>query len=94
MFARITKFKMKASSVETVRGLLPQIKSQIMALPGLQQFLCTMDDDGSGYVVSLVTDQATSDANQEKVAAIWANFADHLEAMPVPEGFAVEANWS
>ena len=94
MFARVTPFKMKAASVGAVRAQLQEMKADILALPGMQQFICVMNDDGGGYVVSVISDKATSDANQDKVKALWGRLADHLEAMPVPEGYNVEASWS
>ena len=39
MFARITHYKMKPESIETATAQLEQMKPQIMALPGLRQFL-------------------------------------------------------
>ncbi len=93
MFARITKYKMKAGSRDEAQALLEKLKDQIMALPGLINFTNMMNEDGTGYVVSLVTDQATSDANADKVQMIWGQFADFLEAVPVPEGYDVIAKW-
>jgi len=94
MFARVTKYKMKTSSIDAAKAQVEQMKDQIMALPGLQQFINVIDDEGNGYVISIVTDKATSDANADKVKALWGQLADHLEAMPVPEGFDVNNNWS
>ena len=93
MYARVTSYKMKADSTDAAVALLEDLKSDIMALPGLQHFINVMNDDGSGYVISVVESQAVSDANQEKVMAIWSNFADHLEAIPQPQGFDVIADW-
>lgn len=94
MFARITRYKMKAGSRDEGEALVTQLKDQIMSLDGMQQFINCANEDGSGYVISLVESQEKSDANAEKVAAIWGNFAHLLEAAPTPEGFDVIANWS
>lgn len=93
MFARITKYKMKPGSRDEATALMEKLKPQIMALPGIKQFINVMNDDGTGYVVSLVESKAKSDANAEKVREIWANFGPFLEAMPNPEGYDVIANW-
>jgi hypothetical protein len=93
MFARITHFKMKKASIDKSKALLETLKPQILALPGMKQFINTMNDDGSGCVISLVESRATSEANQKAVAALWANFSEHLEAPPKAEGFEVFANW-
>ena len=94
MYARITPYKMKAGTRDTATALLQSLKDQIMALEGMRHFINVMNEDGAGYVVSLVESQAASDANAERVKAIWANFADHLETMPVPQGYDVIADWT
>ncbi len=93
MFARITHYKMKPESNQAVTDRLHQMKDQIMALPGMVQFLNTMNSDGSGCVVSIVESREISDANQEAVGKIWAQFASDLESQPEASGFDVIANW-
>lgn len=70
------------------------MKDRIMGLPGMLHFVNVANEDGSGYVVSLVESEEMSNANTESVKAIWGAFADHLEAMPRPEGYDVMAHWS
>ncbi|NNK77822.1 MAG: hypothetical protein HKP40_03830, partial [Litoreibacter sp.] len=94
MYARVTPYKMKPGTKETATALLEEMKPSIMALPGLVHFVNVMNDDGSGYVISVIESQEISDANQDKVMAIWGRFAEHLEAMPQPQGFDLIANWS
>ncbi len=94
MFARITRFKIKPGSIDAATTQVNAMKDQIMALEGLSQFINVMNPDGSGYIVSIVSDKATSDANAEKVKAIWATMGDHLEEAPSAEGFDVLAVWS
>jgi len=93
MFARITKFKMKPGSRAEATAMMEKLKTQIMGMNGMKQFINVMNDDGTGYVISVVESQATSDANAEKVAALWANFAPLMEAAPTAEGYEVVANW-
>lgn len=93
MFARITEYKMKTGTREAATEKLNAMKAQIMAMPGMMQFINVMNADGSGYVVALVDSKEASDANAEAAAA-WAQFADYLEATPTPKGFDVIANWS
>jgi len=93
MYARITKFKMKTSSVDAAKAKLEELKPKIMALPGMHQFVDTMADDGSGYVVAIVESRETSEANTQHVAALWANFSEYLEDKPEAEGYDVIANW-
>jgi hypothetical protein len=85
---------MKSGSVETAKDMVHQMKDQIMALPGMEQFINTVNSDGSGCVVALVESQAISEANEDNVIAIWALFCDHLESPPEPDGFEFFANWS
>ncbi len=94
MYARITHFKMKQSSVEETKGMIEPLKDKIMGLPGVVQFINSVNDDGSGCVVSINQSREQSEANLEAVAAIWAQFADHLEGPPDANGFEVFANWS
>ena len=94
MFARVTPYKMKPGTREEATALLNEIKSEIMGLPGMQSFVNVANEDGSGYVISIVTDQATSDANGPAVQAIWGKFAGFLEEMPTPAGYDVMAHWS
>ncbi|WP_338551068.1 hypothetical protein [Roseovarius phycicola] len=94
MYARITHYQMKPDMVQDAIARLEQMKPAIMGLPGMRQFINTINADGSGCVVALVESREVSDANEEAVAQLWAQFADHLAAPPEPSGFDVIANWS
>lgn len=94
MFARVTEYKMKAGTKDAATDMMNSLKTQIMAMRGMHQFINVMNDDGSGYVISIVESQATSDANASKVAELWANFGPMMETPPEPKGFDVAANWS
>lgn len=94
MFARITEYKMKAGSRDQATKLLDDLKPQIMGMNGMHSFVNVMNDDGSGYVVAVVESKETSDANADKVAALWSNFSEMLERPPEPAGFDVIAAWS
>jgi hypothetical protein len=94
MFARVTKYKMKSGSRDEATKVLNSLQDKIMGMPGMIQFLNVANEDGSGYVVSVVESQATSDGNAATVAALWANFAPFLDTAPVAEGFDVMANWT
>ena len=94
MFARVSKYRMKTESVDAAKTLLNEFKPQIMALPGMKNFVNVMNDDGNGYVISVVESEEISNANQDKVQAIWAQIADHLAEPPTIEGFSVLMNES
>ncbi|MGB8621704.1 MAG: hypothetical protein WCD16_02695 [Paracoccaceae bacterium] len=70
-------------------AMLQKVKPQIMALDGMKHFINVMDDDGNGYVISLVESAETSEANRKQVDAIWANFNSFLAQSPEPGGFRV-----
>ena len=93
MFARITQYQMKPDSKQAATELMHSLKDQIMGMPGIQNFVNVMNEDGSGYVIAVVESEASSDANNEKVAALWRQFSDHLLATPKPVGYDVVANW-
>lgn len=94
MFARVTHYKMKPGSRDAATDVLNSLRDQIMGMPGMHHFLNAVNEDGSGYVVSVVESEAVSNANADKVAKIWSNFADYLEGPPKAEGYDVVANWS
>lgn len=94
MFARITKFKMKTSSVEEARAMFKSLEPDIMNLPGVLQFSIVMKDDGVGYLIGFVTSEEQARKNAPLVREIWMKFAGFLEAIPTPEGYTVEGCWS
>jgi hypothetical protein len=94
MHARITRYKMKPASTEAATKLLNELKSEIMALPGIRHFYNVMDENGAGYVISFIEPSEVASDSPERVKAIWAKFGDMLEAMPTPETYGVIADWS
>lgn len=93
MFARVTQYKMKPGSMDATTEIMNSLKSQIMGMPGMHEFINVANEDGSGYVISLVESEATSNANASKVAELWGAFSDYMEAAPKAAGFGVLANW-
>ena len=94
MFARITRYKMKPGTRDAATTVLNGLKDQIMAMNGIVHFMNAANEDGTGYVVAVLESREASEANQDKVRAVWQNFAEFLEEMPTPEGFDVIADWS
>lgn len=94
MFARVIHYKMKPGSMDAAAEIMNSLKSQIMGMPGMQNFINVANEDGSGYVIAVVESEATSNANASKVAELWGAFSDHLEAAPKAVGYDVVANWS
>ncbi|HSM40911.1 MAG TPA: hypothetical protein VK862_09175 [Afifellaceae bacterium] len=89
MYARVTKYRMKPEAMNDSIALLEQLKPEIMALPGMIQFINVANEDGNGYVVALVESKEVSDANKDRVAQIWARFTDFLADFPEPAGYNV-----
>ena len=93
MHMRVTHYKMKPEAIETATAMLHEMKPQIMALPGMQQFINTINSDGSGCVISVVESREISDANEAAVQSIWALYSDFLQAVPEASGFDVIVDW-
>ncbi|WP_170601212.1 hypothetical protein [Ruegeria arenilitoris] len=93
MFARVTQFKMKPGTREAATARMNDLKDQIMGMPGMHCFTNVMNEDGSGYVISVVESEATSNANAPKVAELWGQFTEYLEGPPTPMGYDVIAHW-
>ena len=92
MFARVTHYKMKPGSRDATTAIMNSLKSQIMGMPGMHNFINVANEDG--YVISVVENEATSNANAPKVAELWGAFSDYMEAAPKAVGYDVVANWS
>ncbi|AXI56988.1 hypothetical protein C1J05_12820 [Sulfitobacter sp. JL08] len=86
-------YQLKPESIEQAKADLEKLKPRIMAMPGMIKFINSVNDDGSGCVVSLVESKETSDANAEAVLAMWNEFKDHLKSAPIAKGFEVFADW-
>ena len=82
MFARVTHYKMKPGSRDATTVIMNSLKSQIMGMPGMHNFINVANEDGSGYVISVVESEATSNSNASKVAELWGAFSNHMEAAP------------
>ena len=54
MFARVTKYKMHAESRDEAITIMENLKSEILALKGIQQFINAGNEDGSGYIISII----------------------------------------
>jgi hypothetical protein len=84
---------MKPGSKDATTAIMNSLKSEIMGMPGIHNFINVANDDGSGYVISVVESEATSNANAAKVAELWGAFSDYMEAAPKAVGYDVVANW-
>lgn len=94
MFARVTPYQLKPGARDAAIATMEEMKADILALPGVKRFINVLAEDGSGYVVSLVESREVSDANAERVRALWGRMGPHLAEMPVPGGGDVVANWT
>lgn len=94
MFARISTYKMKPESVPAAEAKLQDMMPTIMEMEGMVSFTNAIDADGNGVVVSVVESEEKSNANQEQVGKIWAEFSDFLTEPPVVGGYRVIAHES
>ena len=93
MHIRVTHYKMKPDAIEEATAKLHEMKSQIMALPGMHQFINSINADGTGCIVSMVESREISEANEPAVQSIWAHYSDYLLAVPEAAGFDVIVDW-
>jgi quinol monooxygenase YgiN len=89
MFARISTFNMKPESIADAEAKIAELMPTVMAMDGMVTFTLTINADGSGVVVSVIESEEQSNANQEQVAALWAQFGDFLAAPPEVTGYRV-----
>ncbi len=89
MFARITTYKMKPESVSAAEAKLQDMMPTIMGMEGMVSFTNAIDAEGNGVVVSVVESEEKSNANQEQVGKIWAEFSSFLAEPPVMAGYRV-----
>ncbi len=94
MYARITPYQLKPGTIDAAAAKAESLKDRIMALPGMQDFTNAVNEDGKGYIVALVSDRETAEANLDKVRAIWGEMAEFLAEMPTPAGYDVVAHWT
>lgn len=94
MFARVTPYQLKPGARDAAIAEMEAMKSDVLALPGLQRFVNVLNEDGSGYIVSLVESEEVSNGNMERVRALWGRMGPHLAEMPTPKGGEVVANWT
>lgn len=62
MFARVTPYKMKPGTRDAAIARLESMRTTILGMPGMQQFINVMNEDGNGNVVAMVDGKASSDA--------------------------------
>ena len=91
---RITRFKMRPDAADAARGLLEELREEIMGQPGIRRCIAVMNADGSGYVLALTDERGGLPESVDRVRILWHKFHDHLEAVPEPEIYEVVADWS
>ena len=94
MFARISTYKMNPESISAAEAKLHDMMPTIMGMEGMVTFTNAIDADGNGVVVSVVESEEKSNASQEQVAKVWAEFSEYLTEPPVIGGYRVLAHES
>jgi len=94
VYARITAFRMKPEEMDAATSKVEALKPRILALPGMQHFSLVAGDDGNGYVISLIDDEAVANPGSEQIKGIWSEMSQHLAAPPAaPVVCKVLADW-
>ena len=94
MFARITQFRMKPEEMDAATSKIEELKPRILALPGMQHFIQVVNEDGNGYVISLIDSEAVSNPGDEQIREIWSSFSQYLAAPPeAPMTYRVISDW-
>lgn len=93
MYARITPYQLKPGTVAAATARARELKPEIMALPGMIEFTNAVNENGSGYIISLVESREVSEGNVQRVREIWGKMGEFLAEMPTPEGYDVVDHW-
>ena len=93
MYVQLSHYQIKPGHRSACIELMNRLKPQIMALPGLKQFLNVINDDDSGYVLAVMASQEQAQKNEGRVRELWTAFAAHLTQLPAVEGHEILADW-
>jgi hypothetical protein len=85
---------MRPDAAEAAKGLMHELRDDIMSQPGVGRCIIVLNNDGSGYVVALIDERGGLPEAVDRVRLLWRRFHDHLETVPDPEIFEVIADWS
>jgi hypothetical protein len=93
MFVQISHYQITSGNRQKCIDLMNQLQPQIMALPGLKQFLNVIREDDSGYVIALIESKEQSQKNEPRVRELWSAFAGYLARLPAIELHEVMVDW-
>ena len=94
MHARITAFRIKPEEMDAATRKVEGLQERILDLPGMRQFVLVAGDDGAGYVISMIDDEAVANPGSEQIKAIWSEMSQHMAAPPeAPTNYRIIANF-
>ena len=93
MFARVTPYRLKPGTIDAATERAQSLKERIMGMRGTKEFIDVVDADGNGCIISIVETEEVSDANADKVKAIWSDMSEFLAEQPRPTGHEVKMHW-
>ena len=93
MFARITPYWIKPRAREAATQQMHEMKADIMAQPGITEFINVQDENGHGFVITIMESREAADANAHIARELWDRMHEHLSMMPTPTGHEVIAHW-
>jgi len=82
MYARLTTFRVKPDKMEDMRRWREEHHAEILAQPGLRQWIGMVGDDGEVVVVSLFDDERAARESMTYVRNLWSQMAPMLEGEP------------
>ena len=88
MYARITRYEVRAEQIQAAQDLFRASIGFIRKVRGLELFTNFMADDGNGLLVAVYENKAAAGAAAPLVHQFWSRFADVLRGPPALEEFS------
>jgi hypothetical protein len=82
MYARLTTFRVKPDRLEDMRRWREENQAEILAQPGLRQWIGLTSDDGEVTVVAIFDDEQTARETMQYVRGLWSQMAPMIEGEP------------
>lgn len=91
MYARVTKYRIKADRRDEARTLLNELGAAAVASAGVFQFINLDRDDGAGVLVAIYQTQEDAERAADRVKAAWEQLSHLLVSPPESEGYDVSS---
>lgn len=84
MYARVTTFRVHPDKLDEARAQTEKVKSEITAIPGLQEFVIAGRDDGDCTAIAFYASEEAAHAALPQVQAVWSKYSELLASPPKP----------